>query len=188
MSGEILVEFFMSKIINITGLGLKIILFKFCQELKAIAPIIAFLLFLINMSLSKDSFTVAKEKILLNERDFVSQKFLINLFELNNQFSLAEIQSATTLTVVDSPQTKKLFEDLLKKSKTLEGQETLVSEEINNWGRLINSFPSYRDGYIKLAILSWKTNRLFETKKYLEKALTLDPNFEVANIILQEAT
>jgi hypothetical protein len=178
----------MTKIKELTVTNIRKFFRRICVEFAALIPIIALVFFLLNASLSKDSFTLTKEKILLNEKDFISQKFLIDLFRLNNQFSLAETQSERALVIASSIPTKKTFRDLLARAKTLKNQEFLISEEINNWGKLTNSYPSYRDGYIKLAILSWKTSRLFETKKYLEMALTLDPNFEVAKTMLFEAT
>ena len=56
----------------------------------------------------------------------------------------------------------------------------MVSQEIGKYEEMVNKYPGYRDAYIKLAILNWKIYKNDEAKRYLEMALAIDPNNEVA--------
>jgi hypothetical protein len=67
----------MTKIKELTVTNIRKFFRRICVEFAALIPIIALVFFLLNASLSKDSFTLTKEKILLNEKDFISQKFLM---------------------------------------------------------------------------------------------------------------
>lgn len=70
-------------------------------------------------------------------------------------------------------------EKILGISQSKEREE--IQKEIFLWQKTADEFPGYRDAYLKLAILNWKLNRNFETQKFLNKALEIDPNNEVVN-------
>ena len=63
--------------------------------------------------------------------------------------------------------------------KNLEAQPEEIKTQIIFWQKIADEFPNYRDANIKLAILNWKISRLFDAQKFLNKALEIDPNFEV---------
>ena len=56
-------------------------------------------------------------------------------------------------------------------------RERIVSE-INHWGKVVSKYSDYRDAYFKLAVLEYQLGDNEKSKKYLEKALKLDPNFD----------
>lgn len=62
-------------------------------------------------------------------------------------------------------------------------QTNKVNEEIIFWQKITEEFPSFRDAYLKLAILNYKINRLFDSQKFLNKAIEIDPNNEVVKKI-----
>lgn len=62
----------------------------------------------------------------------------------------------------------------------IKSQPEEIKTQIIFWEKIVAEFPNYRDAYLKLAILNYKINRLFDAKKYLDKALEIDPNNEVA--------
>ena len=59
-----------------------------------------------------------------------------------------------------------------------EEPEKLVTEE-NDWQAIMRLHPDYRDGYIKLATLSYARGNIVQAKAYLLKAHLLDPNNEL---------
>lgn len=159
------------------------IIYKFCQELKILVPFFVLIIFLINASLSKDSFTGVKEKILLDKTDARSQVQLINFFLINNQYEIAIEASTQALSYLTDNQKKKTFTDLHTQAKNLKLEEVKISNEISNWIRVSTFYPTYRDSFIKLAVLSLKANRIFEARKYTQFALALDPGSEVSKEI-----
>lgn len=64
--------------------------------------------------------------------------------------------------------------------QNLRTQPEKIKEQIIFWEKVVAQFPNYRDAHLKLAILNYKINRLFDAKKYLDKALDIDPNNETA--------
>ena len=74
----------------------------------------------------------------------------------------------------------------LKKIETINKEQEEIKKQIIFWQQTTNSFPGYRDSYIKLAILNWKLFRDFDSQKFLEQALQIDPNNEVINKLLKE--
>lgn len=56
-----------------------------------------------------------------------------------------------------------------------------VSQKINSeesfWKKIVEERPDYRDGFVILALLSYKRTSLAEATAYKNKALSLDPNY-----------
>jgi tetratricopeptide (TPR) repeat protein len=49
----------------------------------------------------------------------------------------------------------------------------------NFWEKIIISSPTYRDGYLQLAIIYYQLGNADEASKYLSKVYELDPNYEL---------
>lgn len=56
------------------------------------------------------------------------------------------------------------------------GASTKQEDTYFYWKTRVDAFPSYRDGYIQLALSAYRTNRLDEARSALQEALTLDLN------------
>lgn len=54
-----------------------------------------------------------------------------------------------------------------------------IKQEIKSWEESLKSYPDYRDVYLRLAILNWQIKQPEKAREYLEKAESLDPNYEV---------
>ncbi len=65
-----------------------------------------------------------------------------------------------------------------KENQALSMGKTRVLEELTFWQKEVEKRPDYRDGYFKLALLNYQLKNFGKSKDYLEKALSLDPNFE----------
>ncbi len=55
-----------------------------------------------------------------------------------------------------------------------------IGEDVEKWRRILDERPDYRDGYLKLAVLYWRMGDEVQSKKNLEEALNLDPNYDLA--------
>lgn len=51
------------------------------------------------------------------------------------------------------------------------------AKEIAYWEDVVKKYNNYRDGYFKLALLTYQLGKKDEAKAYLKKALVIDPNF-----------
>lgn len=51
-----------------------------------------------------------------------------------------------------------------------------VEKEIIFWENLVSQIPTYRDGYLKLAILYNRLGNASKAKESLQKAIDIDPN------------
>lgn len=142
---------------------------RLTKELLIILPIGMFVILLGNLLQAQSQFDIAKQNILNSPADPKSHTFLTQQFFVTNQFREAEIEAQLANN-----------QDLLQKIQEVKNQPEEVRREILKLQKIVEQFPSYRDAYIKLAILNWKLYRPFDAQKYLEKALEIDPNNQVA--------
>lgn len=138
---------------------------RLIKELRIIAPILLIIVLAINFSASKSEFQVAKEQLLTKD-DQETKIFITDKLLENNQ--IKEVRQI-------------LGENA---TREIEIQPNIVQANITNWQELANNFPNYRDADLKLAILNWKIYRMFDAKKYLELALGVDPNSELARKLM----
>lgn len=57
-------------------------------------------------------------------------------------------------------------------------EKNKVIREIAFWENEVKVRPDYRDAYFSLALLSFRLKDVDASRKYLNKALEIDPNFE----------
>ena len=65
-----------------------------------------------------------------------------------------------------------------RQQEILTQKRTEVLNQIAFWQSEIKTRPNYRDAYMSLALLNFQLRDLDKTRKNLDKALNLDPNFE----------
>lgn len=63
--------------------------------------------------------------------------------------------------------------------------ETLITE-INRWEQIVSQSPTYRDGYLKLAVLYWKIRDDHKAQNAVTKAIEIDPNYEETKNLKQK--
>ena len=68
--------------------------------------------------------------------------------------------------------------NLLEKRDQIAQQKASFMSQVSFWQNIIVERPDYRDAYFELSILEFKLKDINSSKFYLEKALTLDPNFK----------
>ncbi len=57
-------------------------------------------------------------------------------------------------------------------------QRRELVEKVKYWQEIIASYKGYRDGYFQLAVLEYQLKNPEKAKFYLQKSLSIDPNFE----------
>lgn len=70
-----------------------------------------------------------------------------------------------------------VYKNLSLQENFLQQKEKIVSQ-ILYWQDVVAKHGDYRDAYFTLALLEYQLGEKQKTRYYLEKALTIDPNFE----------
>lgn len=153
--------------------GLQLYFSRLFSELKFLLPIFLLATLLVNLATPKTQFEQSKERALQNPTDSGAHAFLAQQLFATNQFRESEKEAELSGDAT-----------LLNRIQTVTTQPADIRRKILQLQGVVNQYPDYRDAYLELAILNWQTYRPFDTKKYLEKVLELDPNNEVAKTIL----
>lgn len=128
--------------------------------------------------LPKDKFQLTKERLIKNPNDLEAQLILAKEFLKNNQFEEAEKILKIAQFNPQSPIYKSEIEKLWQKKHYSDPKDIKIL--IKSWEEIIEKYPNYRDGYLQLAYLYAKISQKEKSKEVLNKALELDPNFEVS--------
>lgn len=132
-----------------------------------------------------------KLQLLINPFNFDNHLVLAKEFINNHQF----IEAERTLMLAEKIANSQFLKDNSKKANIKE--EKLISLQelwqeknmadpqdlkrlISSWEKIIAVKPDYRDGYLQLAFLNYKLSQTEKALFYLNKALEIDPNFEVS--------
>jgi hypothetical protein len=66
----------------------------------------------------------------------------------------------------------------LKKQADVKQQKDRIVYEISFWQQVVSAHPQYRDAYFMIALLQYRLGDIVSSKGYLQKAMSIDPNFE----------
>jgi len=153
---------------------------------------VALVIFLVigSFFLPKNSFQQAKHNLLKNPNDFQAQITLVEEFLANNQFKEAE----RTLLLAQKIYNLRFMNYYLESQVLGEEANSKLAELwqrkyysypedikrlIAAWEKIIEEKPDYRDSYLQLTYLHYKLYENEKAKEYLEKAIELDPNYEL---------
>ncbi|MCL4354869.1 hypothetical protein M1349_05410 [Patescibacteria group bacterium] len=73
--------------------------------------------------------------------------------------------------------------DVYQKSQRyfeLSYQKENIRQEISGLEKKIQTYPSFKEGYLRLAILEYRLGNINKSRKYIRKAVLLDPNYKQA--------
>ena len=70
-----------------------------------------------------------------------------------------------------------LYQDVLEQKK-IETERKETISKIEYWQKIVDKYKDYRDAYFQLAILEYRLKNFDKSKYYLNKVLSIDPNFE----------
>ena len=145
---------------------------------------VALLFFLVvySLSLPKDRFQQTKEKILRNSNDPEAHLILAEEFLNNNELDKAEQELLIASNIQQTTDNKVKVLGITSKIEELwnrwrEQNPQTIEKEIAKWQEFVAENPTYRDGYLRLALYYQKLKYLEEARVNLAKALELDPNF-----------
>ncbi|MEX2007529.1 MAG: hypothetical protein WD992_02035 [Candidatus Levyibacteriota bacterium] len=68
----------------------------------------------------------------------------------------------------------------LRNKSEIGSQREIVSSQIGYWEKVVEKQKGYRDGYFMLAVLEYQLRDFGKSKEYLDKVLSIDPNFSPA--------
>jgi tetratricopeptide (TPR) repeat protein len=71
----------------------------------------------------------------------------------------------------------------LAQVKLVENNNQKVAREIAQWKKMADKYTGYRDIYYRIAFLEYSQGNLDEAKKYVQKALDVDPNFDAGRVL-----
>lgn len=66
----------------------------------------------------------------------------------------------------------------IQDKKKIDFQREKIIKELEFWQSFIAEHKDYRDAYLQLAILEYRLRNFDNAKFYLDKSLSIDPNFE----------
>ena len=70
-----------------------------------------------------------------------------------------------------------MYRNIQKKTQ-LEKEKEQILNQIKNWQSLSQEYKGYRDAYFQLALLEYQLKNFTKSSEYLQKALSLDPNYK----------
>ena len=71
----------------------------------------------------------------------------------------------------------------LAQARLAESNNQKVADEIAQWKKMADKYTGYRDIYYKIAFLEYSQGNMDEAKKYIQKALDVDPNFDAGRVL-----
>lgn len=149
--------------------GCHIYFSRLTRELAVILPAGLLILLVFNLLQPKSQFAISKDNVLQNSADSSVHLFLAQQLFATNQFKEAEKEALLAGN-----------QQLLDEIKAVKSQPEEIRSEILWLRKIIDQYPNYRDAYLQLAIRNWQLYRPFEARKFLEKALEIDPNNQTA--------
>jgi tetratricopeptide (TPR) repeat protein len=121
------------------------------------------------------SYQLLKDAIMLAPNNPSLHFQLSQLYKTTNNWEEAQKELLVALEL--SPNSTSIRSELEKVQTTM-SEPGKVAEELNFWKREVESKPDYRDGWVQLAVRHFELYQNYEAKIALEKANSLDPNFE----------
>lgn len=73
-----------------------------------------------------------------------------------------------------------LVTDYVEKKRKEEEMINKLLTEKENWERIKDRYPDYRDAYFQLAQIEYRLDNTLKAGEYVEKALSIDPNYKPA--------
>lgn len=130
-------------------------------------------------------FEMAKLGVLLSPNDLsnhllLAQEYLGrgDMTSVERELTLAESLSSRSTTHNPSSTVLGLTLSPIKILEKIKAEPQRIKSEISFWEKVVANKPNYRDGYLRLALLNAQIYETQKAKNHLEKAKTLDPNFE----------
>ncbi len=137
--------------------------------------------FLIGAFNPQSTFQAVKTRLLLNQKDFDARLELVAEYQKQNQFEKAaeELQEFNFYTDQLTDEQWKKLASLWSEQKRQDPAE--IRKEVENWEKIVQQYPNYRDGFLKIANLWQQLGEEEKAREAQQKALALDPNYPLKN-------
>ena len=70
-----------------------------------------------------------------------------------------------------------LYKDI-KQIQKAQAERQKTTRELQFWQLVVSKYKDYRDAYFQIALLEYRLGNFNKSRSYLQKTLSLDPNFE----------
>ena len=136
---------------------------------------------------SPTPFQKAKEEVVKNPYNIEARFVLVENFLNNHQTQEAEKELLKIRSLTESrlsngqvlgQNTNSRLEKLWQEYNRQNDQKIKIT--IKQWQQFLQNNPSYRDGYLHLALLHYQVNEPQKAHESLQKAIEIDPNHEVS--------
>lgn len=131
----------------------------------------------VNIFYTDTGFNQYKIGALLHYSDPNVHVKMARVFFENNDFERAQQELFIARTL--SPQNQNI-ENQIHLVSLLLTKPREIESDLKKWEKITIEKPNYRDGFFKLAVLYYQIFNKDRAKKYVEKTLELDPNFQPA--------
>jgi tetratricopeptide (TPR) repeat protein len=131
-----------------------------------------------------------KKEVMISPTDFKRHLELADELRKENdlegakrEYDLAiSLKEAYLNSAAGSKQGKNVLgeESVLEKIKERIFEPEKIRGEIERWEKIVDERSDYRDGYLKLAVLYWRLGEEVKARENLDKALEIDPNYDLA--------
>ena len=71
----------------------------------------------------------------------------------------------------------------LAEARIVQENRQKIALEIAHWKKVADQYIGYRDVYYRIAFLEYSQGNFAEAKKYVQKALEVDPNFDAGRVL-----
>jgi tetratricopeptide (TPR) repeat protein len=71
----------------------------------------------------------------------------------------------------------------LAEARIVQENRQKITLEIAHWKKIADQYIGYRDVYYRIAFLEYSQGNFAEAKKYVQKALEVDPNFDAGRVL-----
>lgn len=123
----------------------------------------------------RSNFDQLKREVLEHPRDPQVHLQLAQFHFQTNNLEGAKKELALAFNLDPNSQETK---DSEAQIKNREEEPERIKAKIQDWEKILEEKPSYRDAFFQIAVLNWRIYQEKKAGEAIDKALELDPNFE----------
>lgn len=114
-----------------------------------------------------------------NNLRLITENFVVKFF-LRKQILLLTIIASILIILTILVVALDLSNNYIRNQKYI-GERESIQKEIRFWESVLQKYPDYRDAYYELAVLNYRLKDIDKSRKNINKALRIDPNFKEGN-------
>lgn len=120
----------------------------------------------------------SKIKYFFKKKDKSSRPFQFpNIFRIITEKYFLGLIVSLVLILILAIMGLDLYRDVLEQKKSETEKKEIISN-IEYWQGIVDKYKDFRDAYFQLTILEYRLRNFDKAKSYINKVLSIDPNFE----------